>query len=859
MRKLTLLSIRKTVILVILFWILSSGISAQNTKFISNSNMSDVSSVLDLNRNKIFDELDNLIDSFGINEKIPVRVRLNNMDAFNALPSFMMDINLKYQFHLVPGFAASLLPWQIEVLSQLDNVIQIEFDRPVQMTLNGANYWFGTEKARADFSIDGNADGDSTTYSKNDMVIAVIDTGVDADHVDLDGGKVIGWKDYVNSKTSPYDDQGHGTHVSSIIAGDGDGNSAYKGVAPNAALVGIKVLDSQGSGSLSDVEAGVQWAIDNKDLYGINIISMSLGSSGSSDGTDSLSQTVNSATSNGIVIVVAAGNEGPGDYTIGSPAAADKAITVGAVADVSENGFNLASFSSRGPTADGRIKPDITAPGYQITAAEAGSTNGYVTYSGTSMATPFVSGTVALMLQENPNLTPQEVKDILMNTAVDYGIVGKDNDYGAGLMDGYESIDMADSSDDGSSIAIPGHQAVVDNLTGDKDADSWFIDINSLDYPISVTLIMTDYTTSVDFDLYLYDPSGTEVGKSIGTTRQELVTYSPTSTGTYEFKAYSYQGSGPYSMDVSAGLGTTTVDDPPTVAIVDPVDGDTLNGNYRILVSASDDNSISSVELSINNGNWIDITQYMDNNGYYYYDWDTTTVTDGTYNIDSRATDNNAQTTLASTISVNVKNTVSSGSHTLTKTGTVTSSSPDVYHTITVNSIGYIDITLSWTTSADLDFYVYDPNGNYINRAYTTSNPETLRIWTENYGVGDYSIRVNLYSGADTSYELNVEGYERQDVTGTVSSSVTSINHYFSMPYTGNSYARLSWSTSADLDFYIYDEAGNYLTRAYTTNNPETMEFVVDNTGDWKIMVDLYSGVTTDYTLSVFVPEANLS
>lgn len=153
------------------------------------------------------------------------------------------------------------------------------------------------------------------------------DSGIDARHTDL-SGKVIAWKDWVNGRADPYDDNGHGTHVAGIAAGAGVANPAYKGVAPGAALIGLKVLSGAGSGSLSDVTAAVEWVISNRDRYKIRVISMSLGTSGSSDGTDSVSLAVNHAVEAGIVAVVAAGNSGPAPYTTGSPAAAGKAITV---------------------------------------------------------------------------------------------------------------------------------------------------------------------------------------------------------------------------------------------------------------------------------------------------------------------------------------------------------------------------------------------------------------------------------------------------------------------------------------------------------------------------------------------------
>src|SRR5262249_15426385 len=155
--------------------------------------------------------------------------------------------------------------------------------------------------------------------------------------------------------------------------------------------------------------------------FGIEVVNMSLGDDHSSSGNDALSRAVNRAAEAGIVVCVAAGNSGPDLYTTGSPAAAAEAITVGSVADPGKGGFFLDRFSSRGPTADGRVKPDLCAPGYQILAARAGTVSGYVRYSGTSMATPFVAGLAALMREANPNLTPADVKDILKQTAVHFG------------------------------------------------------------------------------------------------------------------------------------------------------------------------------------------------------------------------------------------------------------------------------------------------------------------------------------------------------------------------------------------------------------------------------------------------------
>lgn len=516
----------------------------------------------DSNKNKLFDNLEAKIAGKPDSEKFPVIIIFNKNIADNELLNISKSIgkfNIKHKYKIIPGIAATLTKGQINALSKLDIVKQIEYDEPVYATLDTATKWFGVTKTRSDFGVTGDRDGNASSYSKNDIVIAVIDTGIDGSHVDLAGGKVIEWQDFVNGKSTPYDDNGHGTHVASIAAGTGTGNNLYKGVAPGAALVGIKVLDSNGSGTMSTVTAGIDWAVQNKDIYGIKVINLSLGTSTSSDGTDSTSLAVNGAVDSGIVVVVAAGNSGPARYTIGSPGAAEKAITVAAMADVGELGFNLASFSSRGPTADGRIKPDIAAPGYNITAAKANSINGYVTYSGTSMATPFVAGTVALMLSANINLAPLDAKNIIMTTAKSWGPPSKNIDYGVGRLDAYEAIKTAGNFT-GTNISVPNHYYAKESLPGSRYSDIWTFNVTDTSYPIAITFIIPDWANyNPDFDIYLYDPTGTLVKSSTGTQRQETITYIPTQTGTYYIKVYSFRGSGNYYFDLSVGGGSLTL------------------------------------------------------------------------------------------------------------------------------------------------------------------------------------------------------------------------------------------------------------------------------------------------------------
>lgn len=257
------------------------------------------------------------------------------------------------------------------------------------------------------------------------VTVAVLDTGI-APHPDLVSPKsrIIGWLDLVNNKPEPYDDEGHGTHVAGIIAGNGrESGGKYVGVAPGADLVGIKVLDKEGSGPTSRVIAGVQWAVENKEKYKIKILNLSLGGP-AEEGyrTDPMSKAVEAAWRNGLTVCVAAGNTGPDRETITSPGIAPSIITVGSVDDKNtppRRDDAMSDFSSRGPTVDRLPKPDIVAPGGNIISLKPGG--GYVSLSGTSMATPMISGSVALLLAKDPNLTPDRLKRILLSTAEDRG------------------------------------------------------------------------------------------------------------------------------------------------------------------------------------------------------------------------------------------------------------------------------------------------------------------------------------------------------------------------------------------------------------------------------------------------------
>jgi serine protease AprX len=578
---------------------------------------------------------------------------------------------VKREFRIIPGFASTMTAAQARALARAPGVFRVEEDFKVSTTLDAANRDFGIEAARTAFA---RTAFDSVTGSG--VGIGVVDTGVDPNHEQLDEGKVVDFVDYVNNRTEPYDDHGHGTHVSSIATGDGVGGvnaDTFKGVAPGASIYAAKVLDSSGYGNDSDVIAGVEWCADHE---GVLIISMSLASLEPSDGLDSLSQAVNTAVDMGKVVVVAAGNSGAGLKTVGSPGAAAKAITVGAVAEwsappVAENhseGVYLAPFSSRGPTLDERNKPDIVAPGVTITAARAGSTSGYVTYSGTSMATPFVSGTVALALQEDPSLIPDSVKEILMSTAQDRGPEGLDNDWGAGLIDGSAFVAEARGETGAEPTLFPKNERVSGTVADHREwTRSFDIAENELNMPIGVTMTIevecgaeifgVCLWWSPDLEAQLIDPNGTIIAESIcpadvecgSMGRQETLHAMPTVAGTYTVTVYPCEDvlnngiGGSFALDISTPLPAVNSNNPP----VANGDGATVNENSSansiyVLDNDSDPDGDSLTITGVTQGsngavvtNEQSYVTYMPKSDFYGSDSFTYSISDGNGGTDT--------------------------------------------------------------------------------------------------------------------------------------------------------------------------------------------------------------------------------
>lgn len=335
------------------------------------------------------------------------------------------------EIHTIPVLAIELPYVALEELALLRDVRRIWHDSKVKAMLDIAVPTVGGDYVQ------------KNGYTGKDMVAAVIDTGI-YPHRDLirPENRIIAWVDLINQATTPYDDNGHGTHIAGIIAGNGaSSRGRYCGMAPEAKLVGIKALDSDGSGNVSDIIAGIEWVIEQKDQYQIRVINLSLGATAqSSYRFDPLCQATTAAWREGLVVCVAAGNNGPNARTINTPGINPMIITVGNLDDrrtieVADDRLNQSS--SRGPTIDNLLKPDLLTPGTAINSLRNG--RGYWRLTGTSMATAMATGATLQIFQRWPSLRPDEVKQQFIANA--RSIELEPNLQGAGVLNVEQTIE----------------------------------------------------------------------------------------------------------------------------------------------------------------------------------------------------------------------------------------------------------------------------------------------------------------------------------------------------------------------------------------------------------------------------------
>jgi subtilisin family serine protease len=534
-------------------------------------------------RDTNYNKIDDLIEALPQKETFGIFINYDQHPQDKDISRLSrFQINVKFVYKYIDVICARDVDFsEAKAISKLPHVIMVKLEPEIVPTLDIS--------ARAIKARDSDNFSPNTAFDLGftgaGVTIAILDSGVDdwgrnpsTRHEsldDLDDNPATSdqkWKagvDFTQDESilaprdgshNPDDVDGHGTHVAGTALGTG-GTSEYIGVAPQARLVDVKVIENFGTTSAGNSIAGIEWCIEHKSSYGIRILSLSYGSVfGESDGSDEESRTVNHAFDAGLVVIAAIGNDGKKRVT--SPAAADGAIAVGSMDDhdtIDRNDDTLSSFSNSGPRLDDgdddkmdELKPDVVAYGDGIWAALANTQAGYTSKSGTSMSTPHVTGVVALMLEANPSLSPQQVKEILRESAQTKGTPSfpsldpKYNaDYGWGIVDAYKAIEMARG----------------------------FVEVGiSLDSPVQDAAVRG--TITISGTAYIVSGSGSissvEVGIDDPTFEKFVYTAEGTSTWTVEWDTTTWNGvrtiyaravSGEYSARTSVIVAVVNDDD----------------------------------------------------------------------------------------------------------------------------------------------------------------------------------------------------------------------------------------------------------------------------------------------------------
>jgi len=354
---------------------------------------------------------------------------------------------------VIHGYVLDQVPvWLLNTLASSANIHRVHINRPAHK-----------HDALSSVAVNANAvdlgngiNQNLYSYTGAGVTVAFIDSGITSyQHPDLADSRLLAFVDFVNQRTTKYDDNGHGTHVAGLISGTGKLSAKkYAGMAPGASLVSLKVLDQNGDGTVGDILKALDWVYTNGKAYGVRVVNLSVGAAVTeSYYTDPLTLATKALVDSGVTVVAAAGNNGKNGNGkaqwggIVSPANAPWVLTVCAFSTkgtYSVADDKVADFSSSGPTAiDFSAKPDLCAPGVGVVSTAAPGSSlfqtgllspvswllpgtvsslypylPYESLTGTSMATPLVSGAVALMLQANPNLTPNLIKAMLEFTAI---------------------------------------------------------------------------------------------------------------------------------------------------------------------------------------------------------------------------------------------------------------------------------------------------------------------------------------------------------------------------------------------------------------------------------------------------------
>ena len=385
-----------------------------------------VETTVDKNKNSIGDMVEMHKDNpifLDEDKTLPLIIDFDRTPTTQDIAMLEREVGYEHQWVLkhINALAGRVHVDLVREILNIPGVIMIELDGILTVQNGDASVLHGVDLAWQETGYDGSG-----------VTVAIIDTGIDGAHASLDDldddnstndPKVIGFFDPVNNpeltngtEVFPYDDQGHGSHCAGTTAGTGAPNYEHVGMAPQANLVGVKVLDAGGSGSFATVMRGMEWTVDNRYQFNIRAASMSLGGPGAIEWTsseeDSVNRYANEMVRSGIALFIAAGNNGV-SAQVGTPGSAEDVITVGAL----DKNSAIAIYSSQGPTEEGRIKPNVAFVGSSVMSVAFNTGDQYTDMSGTSMATPGAAGVSALMYQANPDLSPFDIRNIMQETA----------------------------------------------------------------------------------------------------------------------------------------------------------------------------------------------------------------------------------------------------------------------------------------------------------------------------------------------------------------------------------------------------------------------------------------------------------
>lgn len=357
-----------------------------------------------MNKQKIDNSLLIISQILGEDKKIDCIVKAYD---YQRLKNILLHkkIPIQHEYLFIKSFAISIDGYTISQLSNLTQVSKIFSVSTASVLMNVAKKILGV---------------DDCLFTGEGINIAFIDTGI-SNHPDFYIGenRIKFFKDFVAGKDSCYDDNGHGTFVAGVCSGNGSLSCGkFCGIAPKSNIYSLKALSQKGEAGADKILDAMEWIYDNHKKFDIRIVCMSFGSEPLGY-NDPIMSGAEELWKDGVVVVAAAGNSGPEFQTIKSPGVSSKIITVGGFDDnrldaesYDENFFEIASFSSRGPSFN-RFKPDLVAPSVDITSC--GLNNDYVKLSGTSVATPMIAGVCALLLEENKNLSPNLIKNKILS------------------------------------------------------------------------------------------------------------------------------------------------------------------------------------------------------------------------------------------------------------------------------------------------------------------------------------------------------------------------------------------------------------------------------------------------------------